>query len=145
MAPRGPLPDPNARRRNKRPAPTVVVQDDQLRGPELPDTMQWPPQTVAWWDTWRRSPISQTFNDTSWSFLLDTALLHAALWLGDVRVAPELRQRLAQFGATPADQVRLRLQVEGEIDKAVKRPAGTVNASRKSVLLKVVQSDGASA
>lgn len=115
MAGRGPAPkDPAKRRRtNADPVPTVVVSpDDEVRGPELPGSYDWPAQTRAWWETWRSSPQAQTFTSTDWDFLLDTALLHAELWAGNGAVASELRLRVAKFGATPEDRARLRLQVE---------------------------------
>jgi hypothetical protein len=94
------------------PPSTVVTPDGTLRGPDLPDDRDWPDQTCRWWLTWRISPQSQTFTDSDWDFLLDTALLHAAFWSGNNTVAAELRLRVAKFGATPEDRLRLRMQVE---------------------------------
>ena len=56
------------------------------------------------------SPLSAEYTETDWSFLLDTAYLHALYWKGDFRVAGELRLRVAKFGATPEDRARLRIQ-----------------------------------
>lgn len=67
--------------------------------------------TLAWWETWRRSPQAATFTATDWDFLVDTALLHARFWAGDEKVAAELRLRVAKFGATPEDRARLRMQL----------------------------------
>jgi hypothetical protein len=118
MAGRGPAPkDPEKRRRtNADPVPTTVVTpDDGLRGPPLPDdaiSEPWHPRTLAWWDTWRRSPQAQTFVATDWDFLLDTALMHHTMWQkGRWEFASELRLRAAKFGATPEDRARLRMQV----------------------------------
>lgn len=114
MAGRGPAPkDPSRRhRRHTDPIPTTVVSDDdEVRGPELPEGIDWPAPTRAWWDTWRRSPQAQTLTATDWDFLTDTALLHARFWSGDEKVAAELRLRVAKFGATPEDRARLRMQV----------------------------------
>jgi hypothetical protein len=129
MAGRGPAPkDPEKRRRrNADPIPgTVVADDGEVRGPELPDfeierdgelvDFVWPARTVEWWRTWRVAPQAQTFTATDWSFLLDTALLHARLWSGEASVAAELRLRVAKFGATPEDRARLRMSI-GEPDK----------------------------
>ena len=141
MAGRGPAPkDPEQRRRrNADPVPTKVVRpDDELRGPELPDGVDWPAQTLAWWQTWRSSPQAQSFTTTDWGFLLDTALLHAELWSGNASVASELRLRVAKFGATPEDRARLRIQVEepkAEAAAVARRPGA---ASRRRRLLKVV-------
>ena len=119
MAGHGPPPkDPSTRRRrNADPVPTIVVSDDgEIRGPELPAGYEWPVQTRSWWETWRSSPQSQSFTDTDWGFLLDTALLHAELWAGNGSVAAELRLRVAKFGATPEDRARLRIQVTEPAD-----------------------------
>ena len=118
MAGRGPAPkDPAKRvRRNADPVPTTTVAvDDELRGPALPDDAldePWHSRTLAWWDTWRRSPQAQTFTPTDWDFLLDTALMHHTMWSkGRWEFASELRLRAAKFGATPEDRARLRMQV----------------------------------
>lgn len=127
MAGHGPAPkDPaTRRRRNVTPPPTLVAADAVVRGPDLPeDGYDWPEQTRRWWDTWRLSPQAQTLTDTDWDFLLDTALLHAELWAGNAAVASELRLRVAKFGATPEDRLRLRMQVvpPGE-EPPVSKPA----------------------
>ena len=70
----------------------------------------WPERTREWWRMWRESPLSSEFTETDWSELLDTAMLHARFWSGDHKVAPELRLRVAKFGATPEDRARLRIQ-----------------------------------
>jgi hypothetical protein len=114
MAGHGPAPkDPSQRRRrNVAPAPTTILTaDDEVRGPDLPDGYAWPEPTRRWWETWRNSPQSQALTATDWDFLLDTALLHAELWSGNGSVASELRLRVAKFGATPEDRLRLRMQL----------------------------------
>ncbi len=70
----------------------------------------WPAQTRAWWKMWADSELSKKFTATDWSELLDTARLHAAYWMGDLKVANELRLRTAKFGATPEDRARLGIQ-----------------------------------
>jgi hypothetical protein len=89
----------------------VLVADGKIYGPELPDSYDWPDATLTWWQTWRASAQASKFTDTDWSFLIDTAVLHAEFWLGNRSVAGELRLRAAKFGATPEDRARLRLQV----------------------------------
>lgn len=120
MAGRGAPPkDPEKRvRRNADTVPTSeLTADDELRGPELPgdvlgDDEQWHPQTLRWWNTWRTSPQAQTFLQTDWDFLLDTALMHHTMWAkGRWEFAAELRLRAAKFGATPEDRARLRMKV----------------------------------
>lgn len=132
MAGRGPTPkDPDKRRRrNGPPVPTTeLAADHEVRGPALPDGIDWPTQTLAWWETWRSSPQAQTFTDTDWSFLLDSALLHSRLWSGEMSVAAELRLRVAKFGATPEDRARLRMTIT-EPDPASEQSRG--GAPRKS-------------
>lgn len=146
MAGRGPAPkDPDERARRNDSGPTTVVEPDgKTHGPDLPDSFEWPAATLTWWDTWRTSAQAQTFTDTDWSFLLDTAVLHAEFWLGNRSLAAELRLRAAKFGATPEDRARLRLEV-GEPPTSTTKPAGLqpkVAADRKQRLLKAV-GDGA--
>jgi hypothetical protein len=131
MAGRGPAPkDPaTRRRRNVAPTPTVIVPDDEIRGPELPAGVlpgaeQWHPRTREWWETWRRSAQAQSFTATDWDFLLDTALMHHTMWLkGRWEFAGELRLRAAKFGATPEDRQRLRMAVTGEQAPGKDQPA----------------------
>ncbi|MHB0899564.1 phage terminase small subunit [Streptomyces californicus] len=136
MAGRGPAPkDPSKRRRRNAAEPeTVIVPDDELRGPELPDGVlgvntktgeltEWHPMTLLWWDTWRRSAQAQTFTDTDWAFLVDTALMHHSMWdKGQWTLAAEVRLRAAKFGATPEDRARLKLKVD-DPTAAPQRPA----------------------
>ena len=158
MGARGPLPSgarsrPNDQRRDEARIVEVAA-DDTVRGPELPEDFEdaegrgWPASTVRWWETWRRSPQAVTFIETDWESLREAAVLHAAFWRGDIRVAGELRQRLAAFGATPADRLRLRLSVK---DPAAVGPrpearaaaaAASSASSRRSRILKAVAADG---
>ena len=138
MSGKGPAPKPASerRRRNVDPVQTVVVQaDGALRGPDLPTGYPWHSQTYRWWDTWRRSPQASTFTSTDWDFLIDTALLHTSYWNGD-NVGAELRLRVAKFGATPEDRMRLRLQIDGEAEGA--KSTKTLTEQRRSRLLRVV-------
>lgn len=134
------------RRRNAAPAVTVVASDGKVYGPDLPDTYEWPPATITWWKTWRTSPQASKFTETDWSFLIDTAVLHAEFWLGNRSVAAELRLRAAKFGATPEDRARLKISV-GEPDaaqpQAPARLRTKAEGTRKDRLLRAV-SDGQS-
>lgn len=112
MAGRGPAPKANGRkvRRNVDTTPTTKVRFEPTEQPELPEGIGWPERTLQWWKMWNDSPLSEHFGATDWDFLLDTALLHARYWSGDVTVSAELRLRVAKFGATPEDRARLRIQ-----------------------------------
>lgn len=126
MAGRGAPPkDPSKRaRRNADPIPTTVLRFEKAEQPELPDG-EWPARTVEWWRMWGDSPQAEHFGSTDWDYLLDTALIHAKLWQGDTSVAPELRLRVAKFGATMEDRARLRMQFAqaDEADRKREKPS----------------------
>jgi hypothetical protein len=142
MAGRGPSPkDPDQRRRrNSAPALTVITADGKAYGPELPATHEWPAATLAWWETWRKSPQAQKFTETDWSFLLDTAVLHAEFWMGERGLAAELRLRAAKFGATPEDRARLKIEIGDPGDKpsAPTRLKTKATQGRRDRLLRAV-------
>lgn len=143
MAGRGPAPKPVRSRPNdtaRREAEMVkVAADGTMRGPDLPDGITWTARTSAWWLTWRMSPMAVTFTDTDWDFLLDTAMLHNELWSGNTGVAAELRLRVAKFGSTPEDRMRLKLAVEIPATQAKDAPAAKAKRARRSKLLTLVQ------
>ncbi|WP_257136560.1 phage terminase small subunit [Streptomyces sp. f150] len=141
-----------ARDAKSRDAELQRIQDDgAARGdilPEgvLPDQESWHPRTVQWWETWRRSPQSQTFIATDWDFLLDTALLHHVMWTkGRWEFASEVRLRAAKYGATPEDRMRLKMKIEtpGEPADRPAAPQRPASARRKS--LRIVSDDVAGA
>ena len=145
MAGRGPAPkDPSERvRRNVTEPATVVTDDGELRGPELPemDDDPWHPRTLAWWETWRRSPQAQRFVATDWDFLIDTALMHHTMWSKNKwEFAAELRLRAAKFGATPEDRARLKIEIDspGAARKPATRARSTTN--RRDRILNAVDS-----
>jgi hypothetical protein len=111
MAGRGPAPkDPSRRARaNHDPIPQTILKFVPGEQPFLPADHDWHDQTVVWWRMWGESEIAKTFTAADWQFLLDTARLHTAFWNGALGAAPELRQRVAKFGATPEDRARLRI------------------------------------
>lgn len=105
-------PDDQRARRNKDVIPlTVVHQSERSEQPLLPADIDWHPLTIAWWHTWRESPLSDNFTTTDWVYMLETAFIQNAFWEGNLGVAAELRLRAAKFGATPEDRARLRIQV----------------------------------
>lgn len=143
MAGRGPAPKRNRSRPNdtaRRAAEFERVEaDGEVRGPDLPAGFDWPSRTLEWWHTWRVSPQAVTFTDSDWQFLLDTAMLHAELWSGNAAVASELRLRVAKFGATPEDRLRLRLEVESQADQAPKVARRAQADARRGRLMAVVE------
>lgn len=144
MAGHGPAPkDPSqVRRRNATDPFTVMTADGKEHGPELPDTHEWPDATRDWWKTWRTSAQAQKFTETDWSFLLDTAVLHAEFWLGNRSLAGELRLRAAKFGATPEDRARLKIEIGDPGKTSSPTRLQTKSAqTRKARLLKAVGDD----
>lgn len=119
MAGRGPAPKPQLTRDNdqarREAATTKVTNDGVLRGMPLPNETPWHPRTVAWWATWRRSPLAQTFTEADWDFLLDTALLHSEMWNGETKLASEIRLRVSAFGSTPEARLRLKLKIDNDV------------------------------
>jgi hypothetical protein len=111
-----------------------IVATGLTHGPALPDG-NWHERTIAWWETWRKSPQASMFTETDWDYLLDTALLHSKFWNDDASTAAELRLRVAKFGATPEDRARLKLEVtQPETVKPEQRAADP----RRVTALKVI-------
>ena len=142
MAGRGPAPgaNPNSKpdheraRRNKPSAPNLRIVDAvPAEQPPLPDG-NWHPQTLVWWSMWGESPLAPEFTANDWSELLDTAVIHSGFWGGDMKLAAELRQRVAKFGATPEDRARLRIQFAQADEADSKRPEKRAGGSRREGL-----------
>lgn len=115
-----------------------LTETGELYGPELPESHEWPAATCRWWHNWRTSAIAPTLTASDWDFLTDSALLHAKMWGGDTSVAAELRLRVAKYGATPEDRMRLKLQVEKPAPAAAKKPDSAQDKDRRSRLLQAV-------
>lgn len=134
MAGMGPAPKPSSRkaRRNGDTQPTTILRFEEAEQPKLPEGFPWPDATIEWWELWANSPQAEHFGSTDWSFLLDTALLHANLWgNGDTSVLAELRIRVAKFGATPEDRARLRMQFAEADEADGRRPKQQVKSARE--------------
>lgn len=129
MAGRGPAPKDGRARKRDEAQVAVVVDDGSVHGfdlPEgvLPDGQEWHPQTVALWEALRRSPLLADEPELGWQFLIDTALMHHTMWAkGRWEFASEVRLRLAKYGATPEDRMRLRVKVTTP-DQAEKATGG---------------------
>ena len=125
MAGRGPAPKPAARRArtNADPIGSTVLEFRQGDRMELPtEDIEWHPRTLDWWRRWQDSAQAETFTDLDWSFLLDTALMHHAMWSkGQWTLAAEVRLRVAKYGATPEDRARLRMVFADADEKDEKR------------------------
>lgn len=118
---------------------TRLTTDKRVRGPQLPkgvlpDAVPWHEMTAKWWDTWRRSPQAQRMLETDWQFLLETAVLHHKLWAdGRTDLAAELRLRVAKFGATLEDRLRLKLTIEEPSKSSSTKPAAAAPSEAASV------------
>ncbi len=110
------IPKENPARRNKHTEITLERGDGSLIGPELSWSIDWHPKTKEWWDTWRSSPIAPMLEGTDWEELENTALLHHNIWNSRISVAQmsaalaEIRQRVAKYGATYEDRLKLRIK-----------------------------------
>lgn len=128
MAGRGPAPKPQGRRarRNADTIAPTILRFEEAAQPELrqlPGGEEWSPATREWWRMWAASPQAELFGPTDWDFLLDTALIHNEVWGGlNLNRLPELRIRVAKFGATPEDRARLRMQFAEADEADAKRP-----------------------
>lgn len=94
----------------------------------LPDDEPWHPQTLALWESLRRSPLLANEPELGWQFLIDTALMHHTMWTkGRWEFASEVRLRVAKFGATPEDRMRLKVKIDAPA------PVGASSASQAKV------------
>jgi hypothetical protein len=130
MAGHGPAPRPADQRagHNKDPIPQTKLVFTPGVQPELPEITdhhgvprEWHPMTLDWWRVWGEAAQSDSFTATDWTVMLETAFLHDRFWNGDMKVAPELRLRVAKFGATPEDRARLRMVFADADEKDAKR------------------------
>jgi hypothetical protein len=122
---------------------THLTPDDQVRGPNLPGSIDWPEQTVALYEALRRDPVAQVLTDADWHHVIDTMSLHRLLWTDEpsnaIKVAAEVRLRLSQLGITPESRLRLRMLIAApESHSEQLRPQG-MTPERKARLLKAVE------
>lgn len=140
MAGRGPIPKPAGRKagHTKAPVTTTIIPHTLAAQPDLPARMPngkpWPPITRSWWRMWGRSALSSGFTENDWAELRDTAVLHGEFWTGRLGVAAELRLRVANFGATPSDRARLRIQFAQADEADAKRPTVPASKERRGTL-----------
>lgn len=136
------IPKENPARRNKNQELVLDRRDGTLIGPELSWTIDWNHKTREWWDTWRRSEIAPMLEDTDWEELENTALLHHNIWsTGKVSVAQmsaalaEIRQRVAKFGGTYEDRLKLRIKfADASIKEDAANPIQSNRVNYKDLL-----------
>lgn len=111
------IPKEDPARRNKHTELILDRRDGSLIGPDLSWTIDWNHKTREWWDAWRRSAIAPMLEETDWEELENTALIHHNIWnnpkLSVAQMAAalaEIRQRVAKYGATYEDRLKLRIK-----------------------------------
>lgn len=133
MAGFGPPPSGRKRRRN---ADTfegqgvTVTADAEMRGPELPSAEGYLPQTVAWYETWRRAPQAAAFVGTDWQRLaMLAALVDEFFAQPSVKLLGEIRLNEGLLGATHVDRLRARIKVEES--EAEDQPTGVADLTSR--------------
>ncbi len=112
--------------------------DGVVRGPELsahPQGDAWHPQTIKWWETWRKSPQAMYCIDTDWESLFMGAIVYGRIMRGVSNTAlaaltGELRKREGMFGAALEDRLRLGM---GETTETIKEDIGIEVEVQKTV------------
>ncbi|MFD5069148.1 hypothetical protein ACFWNC_14620 [Streptomyces sp. NPDC058369] len=118
----GPAPKENAVRRNIPEFGTEIPKESQPGRP-LPKTLPvMSSMAKRFWKTWSESPQSATWLETDWFELEVTTLLVDQLVLGDSKLAGEIRQRVAKWGATNEDRARLRMKFEKDPEESSEAP-----------------------
>lgn len=141
MAGRGPAPKGTRARDRDTPDFRELTDSGEMHGAPLPagvlpDGEEWHPQTLRLWDSLRRSPLLAEEPELGWMFLMDTMLMHTVMWQkGRWEYASEIRLRLAKYGATPEDRMRLKIKVQmptGQATASAQQAAtdGTVTSIR---------------
>ncbi|WP_406305786.1 hypothetical protein OHA61_30755 [Streptomyces sp. NBC_00885] len=109
---RGPAPRDNAVRRNAHPHAQQLPAGTQP-GRELPKALGITTGGAKrFWKTWSQAPQTTAWTATDWAELELTTKLVDGLFLGDLKLAGEIRQRVAKWGATVEDRARLRMTFE---------------------------------
>lgn len=129
----GPMPKDPEDRNNRNPKlisekdRIFLEEHDGLVGPNLPRGA-WCNRTKAWWNTWRASPQAKLLTPTDWESMFEAALIHNEVWkprpegkqLGHVNMVNllgELRRKVAAFGATHEDRVKLRISIKSPLEE----------------------------
>jgi hypothetical protein len=106
-------PKKRGRGRPKNPEPECAI----CKGTGI---LPWHHLTKAWWARLWGAPMASQFIESDVDALYELAALKDANWWGggaDPKLAPEIRQRAAQFGSTPLDRRRLEWGLEEPPDE----------------------------
>jgi hypothetical protein len=120
---RGPAPKENAQRRNVH-QHAQAVPATARPGRELPRGLGiTTPGAKRFWKTWSHAPQTAAWTETDWAELELTTKLVDGLFLGDLKLAGEIRQRVAKWGATVEDRARLRMTLEKANENEPEEPS----------------------
>ena len=107
-----------------------------MNKPKLPEDIPFPEETVKWFNDWRNSPRSDDWDELQWQYLIDTALVHSAVWGSqDFSMLGELHKRLSYMGLTFEPQA-----VEKKAKKKVTELEIIQNRRKKKANVKVLKS-----
>jgi hypothetical protein len=108
---------------------TVATSQGDLYQVPIPDG------TYVWWRSLRRMPHCVLWQDSDWSYALDTAMVHAQASLGQIGAMAELRMREKTLGTTVDARRDLRLRyVEPIVEAVVLAPVADISDRRKRLL-----------
>lgn len=89
-----------------------LVEDDSPT-PKLPESHEWHPLTVEWWDDLWASPMAGEYHESDRHALFILAALVDAFWtMPSKDLAAEIRLQRQAFGLTPYDRRRLEWTIE---------------------------------
>lgn len=79
----------------------IIVGSKASGKPSLPDTVDWPQETIAWFESWRESPRTDGWDAQQWNYLIETAIVHAEIFSSmNFAMLGELRARESYMGVT---------------------------------------------
>jgi hypothetical protein len=134
MTARGPVPNPNRRRRNIDETPKTLI-GGPVDAPDLPDAESFSEATRRWYATWAGSEQAVAFLATDWQRLHMLAHVVERFFVeGKTSDMAEIRLNEQQLGATIADRLRARMVLEDEAKAKPKPAAGSDPRARLRAL-----------
>lgn len=133
-----PKPDDQRIRRNKPVYDKMPLQWDGItRGPTLPTSYKWSPQTKKWWKALRNSPQAAVCIESDWWFLIDTALLYDKMWKNAETISAaelkslssEFRIRMSAYATTWDDRLKMRVEIKSPAHEAAAEHQAAVDAT----------------
>lgn len=125
MAGQGPLPKATHQRERdtkRRQDGTVTVEDDgEVRGPEL--GVAYGPDTLEWYETWRRAPQAALFTSTDWQRLkLLAPIVDSHFRRPSAAALSEIRLNEERLGALYVDRVRAKIRIGSDEPEGATAP-----------------------